>query len=133
MGREERDCVPLGHFGPQIQEQSQSGRRHGDRLGLPARALKLSAADLLQFRREKEGAMNAVKAKWENGQVILEGHADWPEGARLFAVLRKAGRTVGAMDLQIAAIALDLGQCTVVTSDSDLSAVPGLSVENWES
>jgi hypothetical protein len=37
---------------------------------------------LLQFR-EKEGAMNAVKAKWKNGQVILEGHADWPEGSRL--------------------------------------------------
>jgi tRNA(fMet)-specific endonuclease VapC len=64
----------------------------------------------------------------------------WPftaEAARvyagLFAALRKAGRTVGAMDLQIAAIALNLGQCTVVTSDSDLAAVPGLSVENWES
>jgi tRNA(fMet)-specific endonuclease VapC len=52
--------------------------------------------------------------------------------ARLFAVMRKAGRTIGAMDLQIAAIALNLGQCTVVTCDSDLLAVPGLSVENWE-
>jgi len=27
--------------------------------------------------------MNAGKAKWQNGQVILEGHADWPEGSRL--------------------------------------------------
>jgi hypothetical protein len=38
---------------------------------------------VLQFRREREDAMNAVKAKWKNGQVILEGHADWPEGSRL--------------------------------------------------
>jgi tRNA(fMet)-specific endonuclease VapC len=53
--------------------------------------------------------------------------------ARLFAELRRVGRTIGAMDLQIAAIALNLGNCTVVTSDSDLTAVPGLSVENWES
>ncbi len=30
-----------------------------------------------------------------------------------------------------AAVALTLGNCTVVTSDSDLSAVPGLAVENW--
>jgi tRNA(fMet)-specific endonuclease VapC len=33
--------------------------------------------------------------------------------------------------VQIAAIALTLGNCTVVSTDSDLSAVPGLTVENW--
>src|SRR5258708_7769396 len=47
MGTDERDRVPLGHFAQQMQEPSQSGRRHGDRLGLPARALNLSAADAL--------------------------------------------------------------------------------------
>jgi tRNA(fMet)-specific endonuclease VapC len=35
------------------------------------------------------------------------------------------------VDMQLAAIALSLGNCTVVTTDSDLAAVPGLSVENW--
>jgi tRNA(fMet)-specific endonuclease VapC len=35
------------------------------------------------------------------------------------------------IDLMIAAIALTLGNCTVVTTDSDLTAVPGLTVENW--
>lgn len=49
----------------------------------------------------------------------------------LFAQLRRSGRTVPSMDLMIAAIALALGDCTVVTTDSDLDAVPGLSVENW--
>ena len=34
---------------------------------------------------------------------------------------------------QIAAIALSLGSCIVVSADSDLSAVPGLAVENWAS
>jgi tRNA(fMet)-specific endonuclease VapC len=38
-----------------------------------------------------------------------------------------------AIDIQIAAIALSLGNCTVVTTDTDLSAVAGLSVENWAS
>jgi hypothetical protein len=47
MDRDERERVSLGHFGQQIQKQSQSGRRHGDRLGLPAHALDLSAADAL--------------------------------------------------------------------------------------
>ena len=27
---------------------------------------------------------------------------------------------------------MELGNCTVVTTDSDLSALPGLEVENWE-
>jgi tRNA(fMet)-specific endonuclease VapC len=53
------------------------------------------------------------------------------EFGRLYAVLRKAGRTIQTVDLMIAAIAFMLGDCTVVTSDSDLSAVPGLAVENW--
>ena len=35
------------------------------------------------------------------------------------------------IDIMIAAIAVTLGDCTVVTADSDLSAVSGLSIENW--
>jgi tRNA(fMet)-specific endonuclease VapC len=52
---------------------------------------------------------------------------------RLYAELRRKGRTIQQVDLQIAAIALCLGNCTVVSKDGDLSAVPGLSVENWAS
>jgi tRNA(fMet)-specific endonuclease VapC len=37
------------------------------------------------------------------------------------------------VDIQIAAIALTLSQCTVVSQDTDLLAVPGLSVVNWVS
>ena len=36
-----------------------------------------------------------------------------------------------SIDIQIAAIAQRLGNCTVVSKDSDLPDVPGLSVENW--
>lgn len=53
------------------------------------------------------------------------------EYGRLYAVLRRSGRTIQPVDLMVAAIALTLGGCTVVTSDSDLSAVPGLNVVNW--
>jgi tRNA(fMet)-specific endonuclease VapC len=35
------------------------------------------------------------------------------------------------VDVQIAAIALSLGNCIVVSKDSDLAAVPGLIVEDW--
>ncbi len=37
------------------------------------------------------------------------------------------------MPMMIAAIALSLGDCTVVSADSDLLVVPGLPVENWRS
>ncbi len=38
---------------------------------------------------------------------------------------------MGQMDILTAAIALTLGNTTVVSSDTDLLAVPGLTVENW--
>ncbi len=50
---------------------------------------------------------------------------------RLHHELRRAGRVMSVVDMQLAAIAFVLGNCTVVTKDSDLSAVRGLQVENW--
>jgi tRNA(fMet)-specific endonuclease VapC len=53
------------------------------------------------------------------------------EFGRVFAELRRLGRPMQQIDIQVAAIARKLGDCTVVSSDSDLAAVPGLTVENW--
>jgi tRNA(fMet)-specific endonuclease VapC len=53
------------------------------------------------------------------------------EAGRIAFELKKLGRMIGQNDIQIAAIALTLGNTTVVSMDSDLSAVPGLQVENW--
>ncbi len=50
---------------------------------------------------------------------------------RIAAELRRGGRPMQTMDMMVAAIAICLGNCIVVSSDSDLSAVPGLAVENW--
>ncbi len=49
----------------------------------------------------------------------------------LASELRRAGRPMQQVDIQVAAIALTLGRCTVVSEDSDLFDVPGLSVECW--
>lgn len=64
----------------------------------------------------------------------------WPFGlkeareyARLYSVMRKSGISIQPIDLMIAATAITLGNCTVITSDSDLSRVPGLTFENWAS
>jgi tRNA(fMet)-specific endonuclease VapC len=53
------------------------------------------------------------------------------EYGRIAFELKKAGRPVGQNDIMIAAIALTLGNCVVVTMDNDMSAIPGLAVENW--
>ncbi|MBS0265460.1 MAG: type II toxin-antitoxin system VapC family toxin [Planctomycetes bacterium] len=53
------------------------------------------------------------------------------EYGRLHAELARLGRPIGVVDTMIAAIAKTLGGCTVVTTDSDLRAVPGLNIENW--
>ena len=54
-----------------------------------------------------------------------------PEAAktygRLYAELRRKGRIIQQVDLQIAAIALTLGQCTVVSEDSDLLRSSGFA------
>jgi tRNA(fMet)-specific endonuclease VapC len=53
------------------------------------------------------------------------------EYGRLRFRLERIGRPMGQMDILIAAVALTLGNTTVVSADSDLAAVPGLAVENW--
>ncbi len=53
------------------------------------------------------------------------------EYGRIHADLMRAGRPMQTIDIMIAAVALNLGNCTVVTTDSDLSAISGLEVENW--
>jgi tRNA(fMet)-specific endonuclease VapC len=67
----------------------------------------------------------------------LSGITCWPytansakEYGRIAAELKRIGRPMQQIDIMIAAIACELGNCVVVSSDSDLSAIPGLRVEN---
>ena len=53
------------------------------------------------------------------------------EYGRIAFELKNIGRPMGQNDIMIAAIALSLGNTTVVTMDGDLAAIPGLIVENW--
>jgi tRNA(fMet)-specific endonuclease VapC len=67
------------------------------------------------------------------------GHfAIWPfdhvaalEYGRLAADLRRRGRNMQQIDIQIAAIGRCLADCIVISKDADLLAVPELLVENW--
>jgi len=71
-------------------------------------------------------------------QRALPGLKSWPlsraasqEFGRLMAILKREGKLIGPMDVLIAAIALTLPNCVVVSIDSDLLRIPGLAIENW--
>jgi len=53
------------------------------------------------------------------------------EYGRIAAELKRIGRPIGRFDMLISAIALSLGNTTIVSADSDFRAVPGLVVDNW--
>jgi tRNA(fMet)-specific endonuclease VapC len=53
------------------------------------------------------------------------------EYGRIGADLRRRGRPMQVIDMMLAAVAFAQQNCVVVTTDSDLSAVPGLTTVNW--
>jgi tRNA(fMet)-specific endonuclease VapC len=53
------------------------------------------------------------------------------EYGRIAADLRRHGRPMQVIDMMLAAVAFAQQNCVVVTTDSDLSAVPGLATVNW--
>ena len=104
----------------------QAGHRIG--IGLPVLAE-------LWFGVENSGSRerNADKLRRVLPELII-----WPlteaaaeEYGRIAAELKRTGRPIGKIDMLIAAIALSLGRTTVVSTDNDLTVVPGLTVENW--
>jgi tRNA(fMet)-specific endonuclease VapC len=62
----------------------------------------------------------------------------WPYGSeaaeefgRIFSELKRAGRPIQQIDIQIGAIARTLPNCVVVTKDHDFDLISGVTVENW--
>lgn len=106
-------------------------RRQGCRIG----TCEPVVAELL-FGLEMSSSRNANILRLNRGLRLIRC---WPFDrsasevfGRISAELRRRGRQMQVIDVMLAAIALSLGNCTVVTTDSDLSDIPGLKIENWE-
>lgn len=113
-----------------IPERARAARRRGGRIGIgiPVLAelyygIEFSASRELNLQRLERALANIVVWPFDKPAAA--------EFGRLRAELRRIGRPMQVVDIMIAAIARNLGNCTVVTADSDLVAVPGLTVENW--
>jgi tRNA(fMet)-specific endonuclease VapC len=102
------------------------GNRIG--IGMPVLAELYYGIELSATRDENLRRLRVALRTLKVWPFIEEAAAEY---GRLAAELRRIGRPMGKIDIQIAAIALTLGNTTVVSADSDLAAVPGLAVENW--
>lgn len=114
-----------------VPDRARDARRNGGRIGIGIPVL----AELyygVEFSASRD--MNLKRLR-----QTVSGITIWPfdehaaaEFGRLRAELRCRGRPMQVIDIMIAAIAITLGNCTVVSADSDLASVPHLDVENWQ-
>jgi len=127
------DTNALGRFinrRPAFVEKVREVRRTGAHLGtcIPAVGELLYGLEMSSSREENlDRAMRAF-AQLRIWPYSWEAAAEF---GRVRAGLDRIGRRMQFIDIQIAAIARMLGSCIVVSSDSDLAAIPGLTVENW--
>ena len=113
-----------------VHEKAREMAVRGNRIGIPVPVLGELWAGV-----EYSSNAEPNRAKLRHG---LRRMTLWPltseaaaEFGRIFAHLRRNGRPMQQIDVQVAAIARTLGNGTVVTKDSDFSAIPGLDVEDW--
>jgi tRNA(fMet)-specific endonuclease VapC len=115
-----------------LDERARSARMEGAKVGtcIPVLGALFFGIKCSQTRDENRARL--IRA--------IAGLPFWPytraaseEYGQIAAQLRRVGRTMQPVDMQVAAIALKLSQCIVVSEDTDLLAVAGLNVENWAS
>jgi len=113
-----------------VRTRVDAARKLGNRIGIctPVLGELWSGVEGSESRE-----MNLRKLKHALSRLTV-----WPydekaaaEFGRIFTELRRVGRPMQQIDIQVAAVAFAIGNCTVVSSDSDLRDVPGLTVENW--
>lgn len=109
------------------QARARRAKGHVVGIGIPVLAELVFGIEKSRSRDENLKILQAAVATlklWPFDKAAAYGYG------RLYAELLRIGRPMQVIDIMIAATALSLGNCTVVSKDSDLSAVPGLSVEN---
>jgi tRNA(fMet)-specific endonuclease VapC len=108
-------------------------RRAGEWLGMAA----VTAAELLEGVEHANTPARRQKRSAEAEQLIATlsvvsfDVSVAREYARLRAMLRAAGVTVGIHDLQIGATALVLGHPVATRDERSFPRIPGLKVEKW--
>ena len=113
-----------------VRERAKAARMQGHRVGIciPVLGELWSGVEGSSSRELNLGRLRHALSKLSIWPYTVEAAAEY---GRIFMELRRAGRPMQQVDIQIGAIARTLPHCTVVSKDSDLLAIPGLTVENW--
>jgi tRNA(fMet)-specific endonuclease VapC len=113
-----------------VRERVDAARKQGHRIGICTPVLgelwsgvEGSASRDRNLQRLRHGLSRLILWPYDERAAAEYG--------RIFTELRRQGRPMQQIDIMIAAIAFTLGNCTVVSADSDLAVVPGLGIENW--
>lgn len=107
-------------------------RKLGHRVGtcVPVLGELWSGVECSASRERNLGSLRSAISWLLLWQYTEEAAAEF---GRIFAELKRAGRVIQQIDMQIGAIARTLPNCVIVSKDSDLLAIPGVTVENWAS
>ena len=115
-----------------VHDRVREARRRGAKIGIALPVLGEVIAGV-EGSASRDATCEVVRR--EMNQFVL-----WPfnkaaalEFGRIFADLKRRGRIIQQVDIQIAAIARTLGSCTVISADGDFSEIAGLTVEDWRS
>jgi tRNA(fMet)-specific endonuclease VapC len=111
-------------------ERAQSAFQQGDVIGLATPVLGELLAGI-EGSVSREPNLSRLAHGIRRLRIWSFDKAAAEECGRLAATLKRIGRPMQQIDVQIAATALSLGNCTVVTRDSDFAAVPGLDIVDW--
>ena len=113
-----------------VAEMVEVARRPGDRVGTCWPVIGELWFGLEGSATRERNLKSLIRTVNELSKWPFEDEAAKQFG-RIYHELRSVGRVMQIVDIQLAAIAFAMGNCTVVSSDTDLSFVPGLDVENW--
>jgi tRNA(fMet)-specific endonuclease VapC len=113
-----------------VREQAIAQRKAGHRIGIcvPVLGELWSGVECSASRDRNLPLLRQALATLRVWPYTVEAAQEF---GRIFAELKRSGRIIQQIDMQIGAIARTLPHCTVVSKDSDLLAIPGLTVENW--
>jgi predicted nucleic acid-binding protein len=111
-------------------EKARQAEARGDRVGICVPVLGELWAGI-ELSKTKERNLPRLQRALSTSQLWPFESAAAREYGRIHAVLKSQGHKIPQIDMPIAAVAIVLGNFTVVTKDKHFSLIPGLKVENW--
>ena len=115
-----------------VRTQAIAHRKNGHRIGIcvPVLGELWSGVECSANRQKNLALLRQALATLTIWPFTVEAAEEF---GRIFAEVKRSGRPIQQIDIQIGAIARTLPHCVVVSKDADLKVISGITVENWAS